>query len=111
MKEILSITAILAVLSCQDKTPQDKRTENTIKWIETHKKPIKVETFIYDKSNRTYTLFSQDHKVYNTGGVDLELPTVITEDVLNKYRESMELDDILERNREYIQILKEDLNN
>lgn len=40
-----------------------------------------METFIYDKENRNYTLFSADNKICATGTVALELPLLITDSV------------------------------
>lgn len=80
MKQILYTALILLLFSCKESTV-DTNTEKTIKWIETHKRPIQVETFICDKEMRNYTLFSADNKLYATGTVDLELPALIVDSV------------------------------
>lgn len=44
MKQILITTLILSLCSCKESTV-DSNTERTIKWIETHKKPIQLKTY------------------------------------------------------------------
>lgn len=83
MKKLICGLVILSLVSCSKTV--DRNTEETICWIEKHKKPIQVETFIYDKSNRVYTLFSADGKVCATGTVALELPPLIQDSGKTKY--------------------------
>lgn len=98
MKTLLILVSI-CLLSCDNKTAVENNTENTIRWIETHKKPIQVETFIYDKPFREYTLFSADNKVLATGTVNLELPTIIEDsgsvkknrEIIKRYQEEEKL--------------------
>lgn len=97
-KKLIVLTASICLLSCDNKTTVDKNTEMTIKWIENNKKPIQVETFIYDKSNRNYTLISADNKICATGTVKLELPLIIEDGGSDKkYRQIIKEQQRIER--------------
>lgn len=119
-KTILILTS-LCLLSCTNKTTAESNTEKTINWIETHKKPIQVETFIYDKASRNYTLFSADNKIIATGTVYLELPSIITDSVkipesiiiedsddIDGFRERLMQLEKMKRNERYIQEITEE---
>lgn len=96
-KKILLTLAIICLVSCKE-SQVDKNTEMTIKWIENNKKPIQVETFIYDKSNRNYTLISADNKICASGTVQLELPLIIEDGGSGKkYRQIIKEQQRIER--------------